>query len=189
MKYKLTKQKVIALALTGTMIFSLAGCGSSNKKNIKTNDSKIISSADENGNDLRIIILYDSLSDVAIISELYGYLNEETLLFYDVINKKEYNFNDEEFKKFDIYYLTVGEFLSLRCKKGIFRKYEDAILDYAINKGISEEDLLDMEKSYIAKKESDNIYLSGFLKYEAHYIDEEEQKTKTEETTLAKSIN
>lgn len=161
MKYKLIKKKIMSAMLAGTMLFSFASCKSPVRVNVIINDpSKIISSEDKKGNVLSIVILYDSNTNTIVEKELYGYLDEETKIFYDVINEKEYNFNDKDFNKYGVCSFTVKDFLNtLNQISSSKEETEKSLLQYDINKGIYKEDLMKIEENYYAVSIKDDIYL------------------------------
>ncbi len=161
MKYKLIKKKVMAAMLTGTMLFSFASCKSPVRINVIINDTnEIISQADGKGDELSIVILYDSHTENIVEKELYGYLNEETKIFYDVINEKEYDFNNKDFETYGICSLTVKDFLStLNQISSSKEETEKSLLEYDINKGIYKKDLKKIEENYYVVSIKDDIYL------------------------------
>lgn len=177
---KTVKQVIGAVVMTGIVAISFVSCNSKKQEKANAADN-IISAIDENNNPLSVMVL--ALNENFNDKEFYGYLKQDgnNLLFYDVLNDKTYDLNNDMYKKYDIYIQDLDEFLLTISNN----KHQS----YIINNGIEMKKLKDISRSYEVvylddKEDGKYALLESFLngseikKYnrDTKYTDSENEK-------------
>lgn len=104
-RYTLVK-KALALTMSCTMLFSLAGCSKSDKEN-KTS----IKIHNENGEDLVVIALVDKINGSVVGDEMYGYINKD-LQFNSATKDYKIDLNLDGNTNCDVYYIKYVDCMS-----------------------------------------------------------------------------